>query len=203
MSITSHSSSMSSGLASIDLTQEMLDEESREKLKGKQKQLENKLKKEREFHRTILVNYEDETVWDMEETRCRMHVYCNKQKIQQCKILLAHTGSIQTLKAVPPSLTSSSCATPGSISLKDSAGASAAGIQGGSSSAMVKKRQVGNVKLVPRSTSNKPQEQRMTLPSQVYSPFPVWLYHSSWSDDLSLLHIIPPFHLMVINFSWI
>ena len=37
LSITSHSSSMSSGLASIDLTQEMLDDESREKLKGKVK----------------------------------------------------------------------------------------------------------------------------------------------------------------------
>ena len=33
LSITSHSLSMSSGLASIDLTQEMLDEKSREKSK--------------------------------------------------------------------------------------------------------------------------------------------------------------------------
>ena len=35
LSITSHLSSTSSGLASIDLTQKTLDEESREKLKGK------------------------------------------------------------------------------------------------------------------------------------------------------------------------
>ena len=75
LSITSHSLSTSSGLASIDLTQEMLDEESREKLKGKMRQLERKLNKEREFHRAILTNYEDETVQNMEETRYRMHLY--------------------------------------------------------------------------------------------------------------------------------
>ena len=72
---------MSSGLASIDLTQEMLDEKSREKLKGKIKQLESKLKKEREYHRAKLDNYEDDTVWDMEGTRFRMHLYWYKQKI--------------------------------------------------------------------------------------------------------------------------
>ena len=38
---------MSSGLASIDLTKEMLDEESKEKLKDKMKWLESKMKKER------------------------------------------------------------------------------------------------------------------------------------------------------------
>ena len=58
---------MSSGLTSVDLTQEALDEESREKLRGNIKQLESKLKREREFHSTILGNYEDETVWDTEE----------------------------------------------------------------------------------------------------------------------------------------
>ena len=60
-----------------------------------------------EFHRAILDNYEDETVWDMDETRYRMHLYQYKQKIRQCEILLAHTGSIQNLKAIPPSLTHS------------------------------------------------------------------------------------------------
>ena len=84
MRITSRSLSTGSGLASIDLTQEMLDEDSKEKLKGKMKQL-----------RAILAYYEDETMWDMEETRYRMHLYQYKQKIWQCEILLAHTGSIQ------------------------------------------------------------------------------------------------------------
>ena len=95
------------GLTIIDLTQETLDAESREKLKGKLKLLESKLKKEKEFHRTILANYEDEAVQDMEETRYRMHLKQYKQKIWQCKILLTHTGSIQDLKVAPPPLTSS------------------------------------------------------------------------------------------------
>ena len=43
----------------------------------------------------------------MEETRYRMHLYWNKQKIRQFEILLAHTGSIQALKTVLPSLASS------------------------------------------------------------------------------------------------
>ena len=42
----------------------------------------------------------------MEEARYRMHLYWYKQKIWQCKILLPNTGSIQNLKAIPPSLTS-------------------------------------------------------------------------------------------------
>ena len=62
LSITSQSSNTCSGLASIDLTQKTLDEESREKLKGKMKQLKNKLNKEKEFHSAMLVFYEDETV---------------------------------------------------------------------------------------------------------------------------------------------
>ena len=37
LSITSHSSSTSSRLPNIDLAQEMLDEESKEKLKGKKR----------------------------------------------------------------------------------------------------------------------------------------------------------------------
>ena len=36
-----------------------------------------------------------------------MHLYWYKQKIWQCEILLAHTGSIQALETVPPSLFSS------------------------------------------------------------------------------------------------
>ena len=52
-------------------------------------------------------SFEDETLWDMEETRYRIHLYQYKQIIMQCKIFLAHTGFIQTLKAIPPSLTSS------------------------------------------------------------------------------------------------
>ena len=55
----------------------------------------------------MLSNYEDETVWDMEESGYRMHLNQYKQKISKCKILLAHTGFIQTLKTIPPSLTSS------------------------------------------------------------------------------------------------
>ena len=40
----------------------MSDEESREKLKGKMKQIKSKFRKmKREFHRAILANYEDET----------------------------------------------------------------------------------------------------------------------------------------------
>ena len=62
LSITSHSSSTSSGLANIGLTQEMLDEECRDKLKGKISQIKNKLKKERKFYRAILANYKDETM---------------------------------------------------------------------------------------------------------------------------------------------
>ena len=45
-------------------------------------------------------------MWDMEETRYRTLLYWYKQEIWQCKIILAHTGSIHDLKFVPPSLTS-------------------------------------------------------------------------------------------------
>ena len=106
LGITSCSLSTSSGMANIDLTQEILDEKSREKLKGKIGQIENKLKKERELHRAMLANYKNETMQDMEETRYRMHLYQYKQKIQQCEILLAYTGCIQALKTIPPSLAS-------------------------------------------------------------------------------------------------
>ena len=43
----------------------------------------------------------------MEEIRYRMHLYWYKQKIWQCEILLAHTGSIQALKTIPPSVATS------------------------------------------------------------------------------------------------
>ena len=56
----------------------------------------------------------------------------------------------------------------------------------------MKKKHVHNIKPVPRSVSNNTQELRMTLPNQVHSPSPVWLYHSNWSDDLSPSHVIPP-----------
>ena len=106
MNITSHSSSTSSHLAYIDLTQEMLHEESKEKLKGKIRLIEDKLK-EREFHRAILANYKDETMQNMEETMYRMYLYQYNQKTQQYEITLAHTGSIQALKVAPSSLVSS------------------------------------------------------------------------------------------------
>ena len=62
LSITSHSSNTSGGVANIDLTQEMLDEENKEKLKGKIIQIEGKLKRGREFHSAMLANYKDETM---------------------------------------------------------------------------------------------------------------------------------------------
>ena len=71
LSITSHSLSMSSGLASTDLIQEIFNGESREKLKGKIKQPGS----------TMLGNYGDETVWYMEETRNRMCLCWYKQNI--------------------------------------------------------------------------------------------------------------------------
>ena len=74
----------------------------------------------------------------------------------------------------------------------DSDNTTVAGAQGGSSSAMKKKRQVGNVKLLPRSVVYNTQELRMTLPNQISHPSPMWSYHPNWSDDLSLQHIIPP-----------
>ena len=74
----------------------------------------------------------------------------------------------------------------------DSDGNSVAGTQGGSSSAMTKKKQVGNVKQVPRNVVNNTQELKMMLPNQVLSLSPVWSYHSNWSDDLFPPHVIPP-----------
>ena len=66
------------------------------------------------------------------------------------------------------------------------------GTQGGSSNVTTKKKQIGNVKLVPRSVVNNTQELRMMLPNQIHSPSPMWSYHSNWSDDQSPPHIIPP-----------
>ena len=74
---------------------------------------------------------------------------------------------IQQITQLPP-LTP--CATLVSISLIDSDKSSAQGAQGGSSSTIPKKMQVGNIKLVPRSVSNNTQEPRKMLPSQVHSP---------------------------------
>ena len=54
-----------------------------------------------------MANNTDETVSDMGEPRQNMHLYWYEQKIWQHKILSAHTGSIQTLKAIPSSLASS------------------------------------------------------------------------------------------------
>ena len=76
-----------------------------ENFKGKMRQLESTLKKERGVHRAMLATCEDETVWDMEETRYRTYLYQFKQKVQHGEIL-AHTRSIQTLKAIPLSLDS-------------------------------------------------------------------------------------------------
>ena len=73
----------------------------------------------------------------------------------------------------------------------DSDEARVAGAQGGSPSATTKKKQVGNFNPVCRSVASNIQEPGMTLPNQVHSPSPVWLYHSNWSDDLSPPHIIP------------
>ena len=56
---------------------------------------------------------------------------------------------------------------------------------------MAKKRQVGNIKLVPRSVSNNTPEPRMTLSNQVCSPSLMLLYHSNWSDDLYPPYVIP------------
>ena len=61
----------------------------------------------------------------------------------------------------------------------DSDDTSVTGTQGGSSSTMTKKAQVGNVKPVPRSVVNNTQELRMTLPNQIHSPSLMWSYHSN------------------------
>ena len=106
MNIISWSSSTGSRLANIDFSQELLNEESKEKLKGKIRQIENKLNRERGFHRTIFANYKNEIMQNVKETRYRMHLYWYKERIQQCEILLAHMGSIQALKTIPLSLAS-------------------------------------------------------------------------------------------------
>ena len=59
----------------------------------------------------------------------------------------------------------------------DSDDASVTGSQLGFSSATTKMKQVGNVKLVPRSVGNNTQELRMMVPNKVYSPSPMWSYH--------------------------
>ena len=108
-------------------------------------------------------------------------------------------AAVQEITQPPPP---TSCATSGSISLMDSDEASVAGTPGGSSSTTAKKKQVGNIKLVPRSVSNDTQEPRMMLPNQVHSPSSVWSYHSNWSDDLSPHLSYHLLYLMVTNPSW-
>ena len=56
----------------------------------------------------------------------------------------------------------------------DSDDASVAGTYGGSSSAMTKKKWVGNFKPVPMGVINNTQELRMMVPKEVHSPSPVW-----------------------------
>ena len=96
---------MSSRLASIDLTQEMLDEESREKLKVKWGGSKISWRKGNFIGSHSLT--EDKTMWDMEKNRYGMYLYWYKQKNLAMEVLLAHIGLIQTLKAIPPSLASS------------------------------------------------------------------------------------------------
>ena len=98
-------------------------------------------------------------------------------------------AAVLLITQLPPP---TSCATLGSISLIDSDGDSVPDTEGGLSSTVAKKKQVGKVKPEPRSVSNNAQEPRMTLCSQVHSPSLVWSYHSNWSENLSLPHIIPP-----------
>ena len=84
----------------------------------------------------------------------------------------------------------------------DSDEVSVAGTQGGSSSTTTTKKQVGNVKLVPRSVSNNTQELRTMLPNQVCSPSLALSYHSNWSDDLpphTSYHLL---HLMITRSGW-
>ena len=254
LSITSCSSSASSGLANIDLTKEMLDEASKEKLTGKIMGIKDKLKKKRKFHGTILANYKDETIQNIEEIRYRMHLYWYKPKIWQCEILLAYTGSLKALKTIPPSLASyveptvgptpcsisqvpfqgtgevswpstpkwdaaridvlatlqkvtqlfppTSGTNSGFISLMDSNDTSVAGAQGESSSIMTKKKQVGNIKLVPRSVVNNTQELRMTLPNQICSPSPMWSHHLNWMMIYLPHKSYHLFNLIVFNPSW-
>ena len=147
-------------------------------------------------------------IWRKPGIGCTYASY--KQMIRQCEILLANTGSIQTLKTFPPSLASfvkstvgptpctgqvhsqgidwrdrlalnsqtrcylSRCTgssvtnksavslnimyTLGLISLMDSDKASVTCTQGGFFTTTTKKKQVGNIKLVPRSVSSNTQE---------------------------------------------
>ena len=61
----------------------------------------------------------------------------------------------------------------------DSDYTSVTGAQGGSSSIITKKKQVDNVKPVPRSVVSNPQELRTMLPNQIHFPSPMWSYHSN------------------------
>ena len=104
----------------------------------------------------------------------------------------AWADALAAVKQIPQLPLPTSCVTSSSISLIDCTEVSVAGTQGGPSSLTTKKKQVGNIKLVPRSVSNNTQELRTMLPSQVHSPSLVWSNHSNWNEDLSTPHIIPP-----------
>ena len=84
----------------------------------------------------------------------------------------------------------------------DSDGSSVTGTKGGRFRAMAKKKQVGNIKLVPRSVVNNIQEPRMMVPNQVCFPslhghitqigVMIYLPHTSY-------HLL---HLIVIHPIW-
>ena len=65
MDVASYSSYSCSGFANVNLTQEMLGEESRQKILGKKQDTEDKLKKERENNLDILERYKDDLLRNM------------------------------------------------------------------------------------------------------------------------------------------
>ena len=97
----------------------------------------------------------------------------------------AWADALAAVQQITQPLPPMSCTPSGSISLMDSDEASVVGTQGGSFSTTTKKKQVGNVKPVPKSVVSNTQELRMTLPNHVFSPSVAWSYHSNWYDDLS------------------
>ena len=69
----------------------------------------------------------------------------------------AQADALTSVKQITRLLPPTSCTTSGSISLMDSDKASVTGAQEESSSTKTKKKQVGNVKLIPRSVVNNTQ----------------------------------------------
>ena len=96
--------------------------------------------------------------------------------------MLHKQGALAAVQQITQPLPPASYTTSGSISLMDSDEASVNGAEGGSSSTMAKKKQVGNIEPVSRSVTNNTQGPRMTLCSQVSSQSPTWSYHSNWID---------------------